>query len=134
MNYSIISYNDKVILYSANIVLCKNCMLSEFGVVRGIMGYRVFNTLAFILFLPEAANLLLVVLEFLLALSSLPIIFKGTNNRNSTLILEHNLNLIKIANHIIDLDLEDDINSGEVIAQDSLFEIIKNKMFFCELL
>lgn len=130
MNYSIISYNDKVILYSANIVLCKNCMLSEFGVVRGIMGYRVFNTLAFILFLPEAANLLLVVLEFLLALSSLPIIFKGTNNRNSTLILEHNLNLIKIANHIIDLDLEDDINSGEVIAQDSLFEIIKNKMFF----
>ena len=130
MNYSIISYNDKVILYSANIVLCKNCMLSEFGVVRGIMGYRVFNTLAFILFLPEAANLLLVVLEFLLALSSLPIIFKGSNNRNSTLILEHNLNLIKIANHIIDLDLEDDINNGEVIAQDSLFEIIKNKMFF----
>ena len=40
-----------------------------------------------------------------------------------------NLNLIKITDHIIDLDLEDEINSGEVITQDSLFEIMKNKIY-----
>ena len=51
------------------------------------------------------------------------------NGNNFLSLKQHNLNLIKIANHIIDLDLEDEINSGEVIVQDSLFEIMKNKIY-----
>lgn len=54
----------------------------------------------------------------------------NTDYRNSILIIEHNLDLIKIPDHIIDLGPEGGINGGEVIAQGSVFEIMKNKNSF----
>ena len=52
------------------------------------------------------------------------------DNGNSILIIEHNLDLIKIADHIIDLGPEGGINGGKVIAQGSVLEIMKNKNSF----
>ena len=52
------------------------------------------------------------------------------DNGNSILIIEHNLDLIKIADHIIDLGPEGGINGGKVIAQGSVLEIMQNKNSF----
>ena len=52
------------------------------------------------------------------------------DNGNSILIIEHNLDLIKIADHIIDLGPEGGINGGEIVAQGSVFEIMQNKNSF----
>ncbi|MBE7712677.1 MAG: excinuclease ABC subunit UvrA [Cyanobacteria bacterium SIG26] len=46
---------------------------------------------------------------------------------NTILMIEHNLDLIKIADHIIDLGPEGGVDGGQVIAQGSPFEIINCK-------
>jgi excinuclease ABC subunit A len=46
---------------------------------------------------------------------------------NTVLIIEHNMDVIKQADHIIDIGLEGGGNGGEIICQGSPEEIIKNK-------
>ena len=46
---------------------------------------------------------------------------------NTVLIIEHNMDVIKQADHIIDIGLEGGENGGEIICQGSPEEIIKNK-------
>ncbi len=49
---------------------------------------------------------------------------------NTILIIEHNLDLIKVADHIIDLGPEGGNNGGQVIAQGAPREVAKNKKSF----
>ena len=49
------------------------------------------------------------------------------DNGNSMIIIEHNLDLIKIADHIIDLGYEGGINGGEIIAEGTPEQIAKNE-------
>ena len=46
---------------------------------------------------------------------------------NSFIIIEHNLDVIKLADHIIDIGLEGGKNGGEIIATGTPEEIIKSK-------
>ena len=46
---------------------------------------------------------------------------------NSFIIIEHNLDVIKLADHIIDIGLEGGKNGGEIIAIGTPEEIIKSK-------
>ena len=46
---------------------------------------------------------------------------------NSMMIIEHNLDVIKTADHIIDIGPEGGDNGGKIIAEGSPEEIIKNK-------
>lgn len=46
---------------------------------------------------------------------------------NTILVIEHNMDFIKIADNIIDLGLDGGVNGGTVIAQGTPLEIIKNK-------
>jgi len=54
------------------------------------------------------------------------IIHKLADNGNTVLIIEHNLDLIKIADYIIDLGPEGGENGGYVVAQGSPYDIINN--------
>ena len=47
--------------------------------------------------------------------------------KNSFIIIEHNLDVIKLADHIIDIGLEGGKNGGEIIATGTPEEIIKSK-------
>ena len=49
---------------------------------------------------------------------------------NTILIIEHNLDLIKVADHIIDLGPEGGNNGGQIIAQGAPREVAKNKKSF----
>ncbi len=49
---------------------------------------------------------------------------------HSIIVIEHNMELIKCADYIIDLGLEGGENGGEIIAQGSPEELIKNKKSF----
>ena len=46
---------------------------------------------------------------------------------NTVLIIEHNIDVIKQADYIIDIGLEGGENGGEIICQGTPEEIIKNK-------
>ena len=46
---------------------------------------------------------------------------------NCLIIIEHNLDVIKLADHIIDIGLEGGKNGGEIIATGTPEEIIKSK-------
>jgi excinuclease ABC subunit A len=52
---------------------------------------------------------------------------KLANKGNTILIIEHNLDVIKLADHIIDIGMEGGKNGGEVICTGTPEEIIKNK-------
>ena len=49
------------------------------------------------------------------------------NILNTVLIIEHNMDVIKIADYIIDVGYEGGKNGGEIIAKGTPEEIIKNK-------
>ncbi len=49
------------------------------------------------------------------------------NNGNTVLVIEHNLDVIKCSDWIIDLGKEGGSNGGEIIAQGSPEEIVKIK-------
>jgi excinuclease ABC subunit A len=57
----------------------------------------------------------------------LDVIQKLMNNGNTVIIIEHNLDIIKVADHIIDLGPEGGIGGGEIIFEGTPEEIIKNK-------
>ncbi|PIE51034.1 MAG: excinuclease ABC subunit A [Flavobacteriales bacterium] len=46
---------------------------------------------------------------------------------NSFIIIEHNLDVIKLADHIIDIGVEGGINGGQIVAEGTPEEIIKSK-------
>ena len=46
---------------------------------------------------------------------------------NTILVIEHNMDFIKIADNIIDLGPEGGLNGGEIVVQGSPYDIIKNK-------
>ncbi len=58
------------------------------------------------------------------------IIQKLADQGNTILIIEHNLDLIKIADHIIDLGPEGGIGGGTIVAQGTPQEVSKNKKSF----
>jgi len=49
---------------------------------------------------------------------------------HTVIVVEHNLDLIKCADYIIDLGLEGGINGGQIIAEGTPEEIVKNKVSF----
>ncbi|MDR1167459.1 MAG: excinuclease ABC subunit UvrA [Heliobacteriaceae bacterium] len=58
------------------------------------------------------------------------IIQKLADSGNTILVIEHNLDLIKIADHIIDLGPEGGTGGGNVVAQGTPEEVAKNKKSF----
>ena len=52
---------------------------------------------------------------------------KLVDKGNTVLIIEHNLDVIKLADYIIDIGPEGGKNGGEVVAKGSPEELIKNK-------
>ena len=55
------------------------------------------------------------------------ILHQLADNGNTVLIIEHNLDIIKCADYIIDLGPEGGVGGGEVIAKGTPKQIIKNK-------
>jgi excinuclease ABC subunit A len=56
----------------------------------------------------------------------LKVLHRLVDNGNTVLVIEHNLDIIKVADYIIDIGLEGGINGGEVIAVGTPEEIAKN--------
>jgi excinuclease ABC subunit A len=52
---------------------------------------------------------------------------KLVDSGNTVLVIEHNMDIIKVADHIIDLGLEGGENGGEILCEGTPEEIIKNK-------
>ncbi len=49
---------------------------------------------------------------------------------NTVVVIEHNLDVIKTADYIIDMGPLGDVNGGEVVAQGTLEEVAKNDASF----
>ena len=58
----------------------------------------------------------------------LEVVQRLVNEGNTVLIIEHNLDIIKVADYIIDLGLEGGGKGGQIIAEGNPEEIIKNKL------
>ena len=58
------------------------------------------------------------------------ILQKLADNGNTILVIEHNLDFIKVADYIIDLGPEGGIGGGQIIAQGTPHEVAKNKKSF----
>lgn len=56
----------------------------------------------------------------------LAILQKIVDNGDTVIVIEHNLDVIKVADHIIDLGPEGGDNGGEIIAEGTPEEIAKN--------
>lgn len=56
------------------------------------------------------------------------VITKLVNKGNTVLVIEHNMDVIKLADHIIDIGLEGGKGGGEIVCQGTPEEIVKNKM------
>lgn len=52
---------------------------------------------------------------------------KLTDKGNTVVIIEHNLDVIKLCDHIIDIGKEGGIKGGEILCTGTPEEIIKNK-------
>ena len=57
----------------------------------------------------------------------LEILHQLVDNGNSVIIIEHNIDLIKTCDYIIDLGLKGGINGGEIVARGTVDDIIKSK-------
>ncbi len=57
----------------------------------------------------------------------LDVLNKLTDKGNTVLIIEHNLDVIKVADHIIDVGLEGGAAGGEIIAEGTPEQVAKNK-------
>jgi excinuclease ABC subunit A len=57
----------------------------------------------------------------------LEVLDKLVENGNSVLVIEHNMDIIKVADHIIDLGPEGGSGGGEILCEGTPEEIIKNK-------
>ena len=52
---------------------------------------------------------------------------KLVDSGNTVLVIEHNMDIIKVADHIIDIGLEGGNAGGQVLCEGTPEEIIKNK-------
>ena len=57
----------------------------------------------------------------------LDVLNKLVDKGNTVLVIEHNLDVIKVADHVIDLGPEGGDGGGEIIAEGTPEEIVKNK-------
>ncbi|MGH2644370.1 MAG: excinuclease ABC subunit A, partial [Chitinophagaceae bacterium] len=57
----------------------------------------------------------------------LDVLNKLVDYGNTVIVIEHNMDVIKVADHIIDLGPEGGVKGGEIVAQGTPEEIIKNK-------
>ena len=57
----------------------------------------------------------------------LDVLNRLVNNGNSVLVIEHNLDIIKIADHIIDIGPEGGKNGGKILCQGTPEQVITNK-------
>ena len=57
----------------------------------------------------------------------LAIIEKIVDNKDTVIVIEHNLDMIKCADHIIDIGPEGGENGGEIVALGTPEDIAKNK-------
>ena len=60
----------------------------------------------------------------------LEVLYRFIDNGSTVLIIEHNLDIIKVADHIIDLGMEGGERGGEIVCTGTPEEIIKNKNSF----
>ncbi len=60
----------------------------------------------------------------------LEVLNKLVDNGNSVLVIEHNMDIIKVADHIIDIGIEGGNAGGEILCQGTPIEIIKNKISY----
>lgn len=60
----------------------------------------------------------------------LGVINKLVNHGNTVLIIEHNMDIIKVADHIIDIGLEGGNGGGKILCKGTPEEIIKNKISY----
>ncbi|MBA3704799.1 MAG: excinuclease ABC subunit UvrA, partial [Bacteroidetes bacterium] len=60
----------------------------------------------------------------------LEVLDKLVNSGNTVLVIEHNIDIIKVADHIIDLGLEGGNAGGEILCEGTPEEIIKNKISY----
>ncbi len=60
----------------------------------------------------------------------LNVLYRFIDNGSTVLIIEHNLDIIKVADHIIDLGLEGGERGGDIICEGTPEEICKNKNSF----
>ena len=57
----------------------------------------------------------------------LDVLNRLVDNGNSVLVIEHNLDIVKIADHIIDIGPEGGKNGGKILCQGTPEQVIKNK-------
>ena len=57
----------------------------------------------------------------------LEVIDRLVNLGNSVLIIEHNMDIVKVADYVIDIGPEAGINGGEIVAEGTPEQIIRNK-------
>jgi len=57
----------------------------------------------------------------------LDVLIRFVENRNTVIVIEHNLDVIKVADHVIDLGPEGGDKGGMIVAEGTPEEIIKNK-------
>ena len=60
----------------------------------------------------------------------LEVLNKLVDSGNTVLVIEHNMDIIKVADHIIDLGLEGGSGGGTIICEGTPEEIIKNKVSY----
>ena len=60
----------------------------------------------------------------------LEVLNKLVNSGNTVLVIEHNMDIIKVADHIIDIGLEGGNGGGEILCFGTPEEIIKNKISY----
>jgi excinuclease ABC subunit A len=60
----------------------------------------------------------------------LEVLNKLVNRGNTVIVIEHNMDVIKVADHIIDIGPEGGKNGGEILCAGTPEEIIKNKKSF----
>jgi excinuclease ABC subunit A len=60
----------------------------------------------------------------------LEVLDKLVNSGNTVLVIEHNMDIIKVADHIIDLGLEGGNGGGNILCKGTPEEIVKNSVSF----
>ena len=60
----------------------------------------------------------------------LEVLDKLVNSGNTVLVIEHNMDIIKVADHIIDLGMEGGKEGGNILCKGTPEEIIKNKVSY----
>jgi excinuclease ABC subunit A len=60
----------------------------------------------------------------------LDVLNRLVDNGNTVLVIEHNMDIIKVADHIIDVGLEGGARGGEILFTGTPEELLKNKVSY----